>query len=279
MNETIHLKLRSADVNLAGERLIQIAGVPDFWERVRGAAHRLLAIDYDGTLAPFRVEREKATPLDGVHEALKNIRKHHGTQLAILSGRPARNVLELLGRDLHISVFGAHGYERVHADGTLENFPPTKQQANGLAKAAALAVNAGFAETLEEKLASVAVHTRALANPEDVEKRFRTLWKPLVVEHELTIMHFNRGVELRAQGRNKGVALANLYDEMPPDTFAVYIGDDSTDEDAFRYVKSHGIGIKVGIGRTATEATGRVPDQAAVLAILRDWQHVTAARD
>jgi len=65
---------------------------------------------------------------------------------------------------------------------------------------------------------------------------------------------------------------------MPYGTLPVYIGDDTTDEFAFHVVKSHGIGIKVG-GRDAdTEAHGRVPDEAAVLAILQYWGTVVAAQ-
>jgi trehalose-6-phosphatase len=115
-----------------------------------------------------------------------------------------------------------------------------------------------------------------MSHPDEIELRFMELWRPIAEEHRLSVMRFNRGVELHALGRSKGVALADLYRQMPPDTLPVYIGDDTTDEDAFHYVKSHGLGIKVGLAG-ATEATGRVPDEAAVLAILRDWLHVTAA--
>ena len=100
-----------------------IRGVPDFWERVRRAPHRLLALDYDGTLAPFRAERALATPLNGVKEILRDIRDQRNTELAILSGRPARQVRDLIGAELRVPIYGVHGWELIHPDGTEDSRP------------------------------------------------------------------------------------------------------------------------------------------------------------
>ena len=255
-----------------------VAGLPDFWPRVRRAPHRLLALDYDGTLAPFHVIRERATPLPGIKEALAAIRDHPETRtdLALLSGRPAWQVLELVGRDLHIPIYGAHGWECIRPDGSEERFSLSATEDEGLAAAIIIGVDAGYEEKLERKSASVALHTRGLMNALDIEDRIRRLWQPLTESHHLVLMTFDRGLELRARGRHKGVALAELYASMPPETLAVYVGDDTTDEDAFRVVKPHGLGIKVGlVGET--EATGRLADPAAVLRFLQDWYQVTRA--
>ena len=50
------------------------------------------------------------------------------------------------------------------------------------------------------------------------------------------------------------------FDWLPAGTLPVYIGDDTTDEDVFRYLRPLGIGIKVGADTAATEASGRLPD-------------------
>jgi trehalose 6-phosphate phosphatase len=253
--------------------LTVIKGLPDFWERVHRAPHRLLSIDYDGTLAPFRLDRTEARPLDGVHDALSSIAADSGTSLAILSGRASHEIRELLGRDLHIPIYGSHGYECVHADGREEKFPPAEDQLQVLQQAAQSIVDAGLTSRLEKKIASVAVHTRGLSDLESVEARFMKLWQPLTSNGRLAVMHFNQGVEIRALGRNKGTALRTVYESMPPDTLPIYIGDDTTDEDAFRFLKTRGIGIKVGKDNVPTEAIGRVPDEPAVLDILLDWRH------
>ena len=267
----------SFDAMLTGERPTweEIAGVPDFWDRVRAAPHRLLAIDYDGTLAPFRVARERAVPLEGVKAILEKIRLGNGTSLAILSGRPAWQILELMGRDLPIPIFGSHGWEFIHPDGRDESYSMSEKQEEGVAQATVFAVDIGYEEQLERKVAGVALHTRGTPNPLEIEERFRNLWQPLAQAHDLAVMTFNRGVELRALGHNKGTALEELYRTMPAQTLPVYIGDDTTDEDAFRVIKSSGIGIKVG-SEGETEAVGRVPDPAAVLKLLQDWLAATS---
>ena len=250
-----------------------VSGVPDFWERARHASHRLLALDYDGTLAPFRIRREEAVPLPGVMEALTGIRNRGDTTLAILSGRPARDVLGFIGRSLHVAIIGSHGWEILHSDGTDEVMTPSHTQFQGITRAVILAVNAGYEDQLERKVAGVALHTRGLDNPGEIEENVRALWQPIAKQHDLTTMTFNRGVELRVSGHNKGTALAELHGAMPAGTLPVYIGDDSTDEDAFRYLQPLGIGIKVGTdGETA--AAGRIPNPTAVLQFLRDWSQL-----
>ena len=125
-----------------------VSGVPDFWERARHASHRLLALDYDGTLAPFRIRREEAVPLPGVMEALTGIRNRGDTTLAILSGRPARDVLGFIGRSLHVAIIGSHGWEILHSDGTDEVMTPSHTQFQGITRAVILAVNAGYEDQL-----------------------------------------------------------------------------------------------------------------------------------
>ena len=251
-----------------------IRGVPDFWERVRRAPHRLLALDYDGTLAPFRAERALATPLNGVKEILRDIRDQRNTELAILSGRPARQVRDLIGAELRVPIYGVHGWELIHPDGTEDSRPVSALQSDGLTQAIALAAAAGYGATLERKSASVALHTRGLNHSRDVEEQVRNLWQPLAEHHKLSLTSFDHGVELRGRGRDKGTALAELQHHAPADALIVYVGDDATDEDAFCYLKEIGIGIKVGMNGESA-ATGRVADPAAVLQLLQDWRDVT----
>jgi trehalose-6-phosphatase len=55
---------------------------------------------------------------------------------------------------------------------------------------------------------------------------------------------FDGGVELRA-GRNKGDAVLQLLTELPGDSPVAYLGDDSTDEDAFQALGARGLGVLV----------------------------------
>ena len=87
----------------------------------------------------------------------------------------------------------------------------------------------------------------------------------------LACRRFNGGVEVRATGRDKGTALARLIARQPEDTLVVYIGDDQTDEDAFRLLEGKGVGIKVGDRQSETAAGMIVADCRAVAELLESW--------
>jgi trehalose-6-phosphatase len=64
-----------------------------------------------------------------------------------------------------------------------------------------------------------------------------------------------------------------LIEQVPVGTLTVYIGDDETDEDAFRVLGDRGVGIKVGPSVDGTAAGMSLADCAAVRSFLQTWQH------
>ena len=76
-----------------------------------------LLLDYDGTLAPFRVDRFQARPWAGVRELLTRIQQQGRTRMAIISVRAAREIEPLLGMDPPLEVWGLHGAERLFPNG------------------------------------------------------------------------------------------------------------------------------------------------------------------
>jgi len=73
--------------------LPEALGSAALWRRIRAAGERLLALDYDGTLAPFTVERMAGRPLPGALAEIERIRDQGGARLALLSGRPLDELL------------------------------------------------------------------------------------------------------------------------------------------------------------------------------------------
>jgi trehalose 6-phosphate phosphatase len=250
----------------------QVAGVSDFWRRIDSARHRYLFLDYDGTLAPFHVDRMQAVPLPGTTDALDAILRQGDTTVALVSGRPVAEVLALLG-DVSITVVGSHGYEVRRGDGIEHVIDILPEQATVLDTVFAEALEIFDPARLERKAASVAAHFRGLdptvigAIEQELERR----WRAAASGELLEFRPFNGGLELRAAGRNKGTAIQELLVAAPQGSVVVYIGDDDTDEDAFGALPEHGIGIKVGPSDAVTKAVGRVPDCAAVRQILIDW--------
>jgi hypothetical protein len=82
---------------------------------------------------------------------------------------------------------------------------------------------------------------------------------------------FDGGIELRAAGRNKGDVVRTLAAEAGPDAALAYLGDDLTDEDAFRAMPDHGAAVLVRERLRPTAANLWVRPPAELLAFLGRW--------
>jgi trehalose-phosphatase len=257
--------------------VIEITNVPDFWNRVCNAEQRFLGLDYDGTLAPFEIDPMQARPLPGIPALLRSLAARGDTRLAIVSGRPVAEVMALLP-NLPVTFAGSHGYELWPADGTCVVRQPTPEQRQGLDAAESIAQRRGYGHKLEHKVASLALHTRGLESKlaAAMEQELVTEWGRVASRYGLECRRFNGGVEIRCSGWNKGDVIAEMLHLQPKDVFAVYVGDDETDEDAFRVVGERGIAIKVGTPSNSTAAQGFLPDCRAVERFLRAWVGLTS---
>jgi len=250
---------------------IEIAGLPDFWRRARAAGHAVLLLDYDGTLAPFHPDRMQATPLNGVLAALRQLVSLDNTTVALVSGRPVAEIQQLTGLD-SIIVAGTHGFELFRPGDGVSSAALPHGAAETLDSIEGVATGIVGPDLTERKIATVALHTRRLSDHDaDVAATaFRERAGPLIGT-DLEMRDFDGGVEARVQGRDKGVAIREIIAELPPADLVVYIGDDDTDEDAFRALPDHGIGIKVGPLDVPTAAGGRLATCEDVLHFLTDW--------
>src|SRR3989344_1399009 len=104
-----------------------------FFGRVRAAAARVLMLDYDGTLAPFRVNPVEAAPYPGVIPLLDEIQQAGHTRVVIVSGRLTRNLIPLLSLKHAPEIWGSHGWERVqpHGEYNVGRIAPSPPQTFG----------------------------------------------------------------------------------------------------------------------------------------------------
>jgi len=241
-----------------------LVSLPDFWDRFRNAEKIFIGLDYDGTLAPFHSERDKATPPEGVIDLLNKLKSHDGITLALISGRPISEIFDLIG-DLGIPVSGSHGYEMYTPEIGLDSTNPTPIQKIGMDIAKSAAANFNFDNNVEEKIASVAVHTRAL--PDDQREKISTElmkeWHGIKDVYDLEIMEFDGGIELRSTGRDKGSIILRMISMNGAD-LNIYIGDDTTDEDVFNVLSPEDAGFKVGQPGEETMADGFIRDTDGV---------------
>jgi trehalose 6-phosphate phosphatase len=234
---------------------------------------RALLLDYDGTLAPFQIERDQACPYPGVRELLSAIQRAGHTRLVVVSGRAIADLEPLLGLDPAPELWGAHGWERRLSGGARQLAALDPAAARGLDEAWALALAGGLAERCERKPTSLALHWRGLPVPAAQELRgWAQQNLTILAERGGLVAHdFDGGIELRAPGRDKGYAVRTILGELGEGAMVAYLGDDLTDEDAFAAIKGRGLAGLVRAEARPTIADIRLHPPDELLIFLRRW--------
>jgi trehalose 6-phosphate phosphatase len=242
-----------------------------FLERLRSARTRVLLLDYDGTLAPFCVDRTLAFPYPQVPPLIIRIMQT-GTRVVLVSGRPVRELLLLTGISPQPEIWGSHGLERLMADGRYEvkSAPVHKDY---LLAAEAILRDAGLEGQTEVKPGGVAVHWRGLdlARGERIARDVHRLWKPLIDRAPLRLLEFDGGLEIRVAGPGKGDAVRTILGEAGPGAAVAYLGDDQTDEDAFHALKGNGLTVLVRAQSRPTAADIWLQPPHELLQFLQEW--------
>ena len=219
----------------------------------------LVCADYDGTLAPFVDTPAAAAPDPRCLEAVHAISTLPHTATAILSGRAVVDLRRLGRFPDSITIIGGHGAE---SDGAL----PTPEQRDLLdaleAFVSADAIPAGL--RVERKPFGITLHYRA-AGPERAAPVLHRVLTHVGSDPRLTVRRGNMILEFAASPADKGAALRALRRRTGA-TGVLFLGDDLTDEDAFRVLTPGDLGVKVGEGETVTSL--RVADPGAVADLL-----------
>jgi trehalose-phosphatase len=215
--------------------------------RLSDEPRSLLMLDYDGTLAPFHIDRFEATPYPGVEERLRTLSGLSRVRLVLVSGRSARELCDLLDPRIKTEIWGSHGREQLRCDGSYQLFPLDPVQQSALDRVKKHISDLGFQETLEVKPASVAIHWRSFrpAEQEQIRSSAKSAFRHLTQTGGLQLLPFDGGLELRSLERTKGTAVAEILEQEPPGILAAYLGDDLTDEDAFTAMETRGYSILV----------------------------------
>ena len=238
----------------------------EFFRGFACGAKPLLLLDYDGTLAPFHVDRFKGKPWAGVRELLARIQDQGRIRLAVITGRPAAEIAPMLGLEPPLEVWGLHGAERLYPDGRREleeAAPAVRQKLEELRESLRRDSLGGL---FEDKANGVVMHWRGASRrkAEQVEQLTRALFEPLTRMEGLALLEFDQGIELRV-GRNKGGAVEAILAEAGAGVGgrtncpAAYLGDDLSDEAAFRAVNRIGRrGLSVLVRREWRETAAAV---------------------
>jgi trehalose 6-phosphate phosphatase len=206
----------------------------EFFSAVAAAPLSLLLLDYDGTLAGFRVDRFKARPWAGVRELLAKIQQQGRTQIAFVTGRPAEEIPPMLGLDPSPEVWGLHGAERLYPNGRRELEKQSAAVRKALEGLRQQLKKDSLGGLFEDKPNAAVMHWRGHKPDEAklIEQRTREIFEPLAKMDGLRLLKFEAGLELRA-GRDKGGAVREIIRAADPKAPVTYLGDDLTDEMAF----------------------------------------------
>jgi trehalose 6-phosphate phosphatase len=224
-----------------------VAGEREYAALVRAADHLVVGLDFDGTLAPIVDDPEDARIHPDAGEVLVALAAQVRA-VAVITGRPARQALDLggleevgnaigeAGRELF--VLGQYGNERWSSTQRRVISPkPPRGIATFMGELPRLMRRAGAADAwVEEKGLAVAVHTRRLEDPQGAFERLLPVLSEAAKSHDLGVEPGRWVVEVRAHGMHKGAAVRRLIEELEARAF-VFCGDDLGDIEAFKAIE------------------------------------------
>jgi trehalose-phosphatase len=221
-----------------------------FFEKLSAASYSSLMLDYDGTLAPFTERRLEAVPYPGVRERLQTLLSLEQNRVVLISGRKAHELQSLIALHRPIEIWGSHGREHLDLDGRYSIEPLTEQEQNALDRIRQELERHYEPAMLESKPNSIAVHWRGIESyradiERNVQSIFATYRPSRQSENTLKLLSFDGGLEVRAGDVNKGDAVRKLLAGLLDNTAIAFLGDDTTDEDAFQVLAHHRPGTEV----------------------------------
>lgn len=210
-----------------------------------------LFLDYDGTLVSFKDTPTSVVTPANVVTVLNNLIQHPKFMVFIVSGRPLQE-LKILLPLTGLSFVALHGLQIELSTGNTFNWKSAENTLpllKKLKKQAVYAFKKDDGVLIEDKKFTVAFHYRLLPSDkiEEAITRFMKIVKGIDNHHLLDIIHGEKVVEVRPNGWHKGKALEVIlrHNHRCNKSVPVYIGDDTTDEDAFRYIGDDGVTIVV----------------------------------
>lgn len=236
--------------------------------RFKESRNKIFLLDYDGTLAAYHTNPERAVPSYELYNVLNQFIQNQ-IEIVIISGRD-RAFLDRHFGHLPIQLVAEHGVwikksnskwkmsQNLQKD-WMESIRPIIENF----------VDRTPGSFLEEKEYSLVWHYRKVApGLRDIRSNELTnILRGLLANSNIAVMQGNKVLEVKSGSINKGNA-ANAFLTRPYD-FIFTIGDDWTDEFMFRQVPEHAVSVKVGT--TETDAKYYVENQSSVNELLKSF--------
>ncbi|MFH1782610.1 MAG: trehalose-phosphatase [Candidatus Omnitrophota bacterium] len=224
--------------------------------KIKKSKNILLFLDYDGTLTPIVSRPQDAKFSFSVKKLLKKLKKHPKFSLAIISGRSLKDVKAMVGIDGLIYA-GNHGLE---VEAPFKVSVPDVTKAGSILRQISLVLIRKLKDIegvkVENKTYTLSLHFR-LVKPSKrkiVEGIFEETVKDFVDSKKIKVSSGKMVFEVRPPIKwGKGNIVLEILKKKKK-SLVFYLGDDVTDEDAFKAIKLKGISIFVGPGKTKSRA-------------------------
>ena len=213
--------------------------IDDIVTAIRARPDRaLVALDFDGTLAPIVPDPATSRPVPGALAVLRELARR-GTAVAVITGRDAATVVRLGGLDQvpGIRVAGIYGIETWH-DGRLDTVAEPGVLPQLRARLPEVVARSATDDRvwIEDKRLSLVVHARRAGDPAGQIALVRAGVTDLAGELGLAVHDGRDVLEIRIPGYDKGTALRRLADEVRPDS-VLFAGDDVGDLPAIEEIR------------------------------------------
>jgi trehalose 6-phosphate phosphatase len=224
-----------------------------------------LFLDFDGTLAPIQEEADKVALPEGGAEIILGLSQKLGGAVALISGRDLRDLSERVPSE--VWRFGNHGL--FSATPKEAAMAPTAFLPDDFMNGLKALTEPLTGVELEAKGPVVALHYRKAPK---AEAALREKLAPLTQNYpDYSLQEGKCIFEIKPKGANKGECLVKTMTLSPfKGRRPVMIGDDTTDEDAFKVVNELG-GMSIKVGEENTFAQYRLPGVAAVYTYLKEF--------
>ena len=268
---------------MAGEDRVQRSGLADPLRRALEALARserlLVALDFDGTLAPEVDDPDAARALPAAHAAIERLVTLPDTRVALVSGRSVDDLERVSRFGDEVLLVGSHGIElRLDDPDDVIALNAKERESMAVLEQVLEQVADSLDQVwLEPKPAGYALHTRLATSRRSRVAHLVALSEARAEVDDLKVRMGKNVIEFSVRSTTKGEAVEHLR-RYTNASAVFYAGDDVTDEDAFAALGPGDLGLKSGQGETvAPHRVDGPADVAAVLTLLATLREAALA--
>jgi trehalose 6-phosphate phosphatase len=253
------------------------------YSRIRQSKQKLLLCDYDGTLTQIVDRPEMANLTDETKNLLDGLVHRPAVKVSIISGRALADIKERVGLG-GIIYAGNHGFEIEGPD--IQFIHPLTEEVSSIIRLMGTVLRRAMSSIkgviVEDKGVTLSVHYR-LVDQDKLPVVNNMFENTVGIARRLGKIKTTSGKKVHevrpAIPWNKGNAVKLIVDRFSPsrkrDVLPIYLGDDLTDEDAFKVVNDlGGISILIGEGSRESAAAYYLNSTSEVDSFLSEFQKI-----